>query len=68
MISAALYILSIGLVVVTSGLAITVSPLWFPALLLSLAVPAFLTVRSYQSPNKQQVPEPASRVRRVGEY
>jgi len=68
MISAALFILSIGLVIVTSGLAITVSPLWFPALLLSLAAPAFLTVRSYQSPNKQKVPESARRVRGVREY
>ena len=68
MISAALFILSIGLVIVTSGLAIAVSPLWFPALLLSLVVPAYLTVRSYQSPNKQQVPESAPRVPGVREY
>ena len=53
MILSTMFVLSVILVVVFSGLAIVVSPLFFLALLLSLAVPALLTVRTYKSPNQQ---------------
>jgi hypothetical protein len=48
-----MFLLSVVLVALFSGLAVAVSPLFFLALLLALAVPAFLTVRSYKSPNQQ---------------
>ena len=53
MISSTMFVLSVLLVVVFSGLAIAVSPFFFLALLLSLAIPAFLTIRTYKSPNQQ---------------
>ncbi|MGH2406112.1 MAG: hypothetical protein ACRDGN_16885 [bacterium] len=48
-----MFLVSVVLVVLFSGLAIAVSPFFFLALLLSLAVPAFLTVRTYKSPNER---------------
>lgn len=57
MLMAALFVMSAVLVLVTGVLAITVSPLYFPALLLSLVVPAFLTIRSYKSPNPDDAVE-----------
>jgi hypothetical protein len=51
---ATLFVLSIVLVAITSGLAITVSPVFFLALLASLAIPALLTLFCYKSPNQQQ--------------
>jgi hypothetical protein len=68
MISAGLFILSVVLVVLTAALAITVSPVYFLALLLSLAIPAFLTIRSYKSPNRRQAAEPAQPAARVSDY
>ena len=53
MILSTMYVLSVILVVVFSGLAVIVSPLFFLALLLSLVIPALLTVRTYKSPNQQ---------------
>ena len=51
MILGMMFILSVVLVIITSWLAVTVSPLFFLALLVALALPAWLTVRSYKSPN-----------------
>ena len=53
MILSTMYVLSVILVAIFSGLAIIVSPLFFLALLLSLVIPALLTVRTYKSPNQQ---------------
>jgi hypothetical protein len=53
MILSTMFLLSVILVVVFGGLAIVVSPLFFLAFLLSLAIPALLTVRTYKSPNQQ---------------
>jgi hypothetical protein len=62
MLLAALFIISAVLVAVTGVLAIAVSPLYFPALLLSLVIPAFLTIRSYKSPNEPETTEAAHSV------
>jgi hypothetical protein len=51
---AALFVISVILVVVASGLAVAVSPLFFLALLLTLVIPALLTVMCYRSPNVPQ--------------
>jgi hypothetical protein len=68
MILAALFIISAVLVTVTGVLAITVSPLYFPALLLSLVIPAFLTIRSYKSPNEQEAAESPQPVAGLTDY
>ena len=51
---AVLFVISVILVIAASVLAIAVSPLFFLALMVSLVIPALLTLRSYKSPNRQQ--------------
>lgn len=53
MILSTMFVVSVILVVVFGGLAIVVSPVFFLGFLLSLAVPALLTVTTYKSPNQQ---------------
>jgi hypothetical protein len=55
--------LSVVVVVVTSYLAVLVSPVYFAALLAALTVPAWLTIRTYKSPNTQRAATSEQRVR-----
>jgi hypothetical protein len=51
---ATLFVLSVIMVAISGALAIAVSPVFFLALMASLAVPALLTLFCYKSPNRHQ--------------